>query len=235
MKNTSPLFQQSATKRSLVLAGGGIRLAYHAGLLKALEEEGYSFWHVDGTSGGIFNTAMLASGLRPTEMCERWRHLPARYFNALLPVYDYLPFWRLPGFASTNGIRDKVFPFLGIDLAKMKVNEEFLATFNICNFSTKTLENFKANEVEMNLLMAGLSLPIFMPSLKIDGDFFTDVVWVKDSNVMAAVQQGAEEVWLVWCIGDSREYYDGSFVQYVHMLEISSAGGVWHELQWLLM
>ena len=52
-------------RRSLVLAGGGIRVAYQAGVLVALEEAGLRFQHADGTSGGTFNLAMLLSGLTP--------------------------------------------------------------------------------------------------------------------------------------------------------------------------
>ena len=59
----------------MILAGGGVRLAYHAGVLVALEEEGLSFTHVDGTSGGIFGTAMLASGIAPSDAAVRWRNL----------------------------------------------------------------------------------------------------------------------------------------------------------------
>ena len=71
--------------RSLILAGGGVRLAYHAGVLKAFEEEELAFNHVDGTSGGIFGTAMMASGISPTEAAKRWRELKLRGFMAMLP------------------------------------------------------------------------------------------------------------------------------------------------------
>ena len=42
----------NAVRRSLVLAGGGMRVAYQAGALAALEEAGLRFHHADGTSGG---------------------------------------------------------------------------------------------------------------------------------------------------------------------------------------
>ena len=38
--------------RSLVAAGGGMRVAWQAGVVRALQEEGLTFDHVDGTSGG---------------------------------------------------------------------------------------------------------------------------------------------------------------------------------------
>ena len=58
---------EDGPRRSLVLAGGGIRVAYQAGVLVALEEAGLRFHHADGTSGGTFNLAMLLSGVTPGE------------------------------------------------------------------------------------------------------------------------------------------------------------------------
>jgi len=49
-------------QRSLILAGGGMRVAYQAGALRALFEAGLTFAHADGTSGGTMNLAMLFSG-----------------------------------------------------------------------------------------------------------------------------------------------------------------------------
>jgi predicted acylesterase/phospholipase RssA len=70
-------------RRSLLLAGGGIRVAYQAGVLLALEQAGVRFQHADGTSGGIFNLAMLLSGVAPGAACERWRALDVRAFASL--------------------------------------------------------------------------------------------------------------------------------------------------------
>jgi predicted acylesterase/phospholipase RssA len=76
-------------KRSLLLAGGGMRVAYQAGVLLALKEEGLCFHHGDGTSGGTINLAMLFSGLAPQEMIARWKSLDVKDFATLLPVKDY--------------------------------------------------------------------------------------------------------------------------------------------------
>ena len=75
---------------SLVLAGGGMRVAWQAGVMTALAEEGLEFSHVDGTSGGIINTAMMLSGATPAEMCERWITLKAHRFVSPLRLSSYL-------------------------------------------------------------------------------------------------------------------------------------------------
>lgn len=46
---------------------------------------------------------------------------------------------------------------------------------------------------------------------------------------MEAVRRGAEELWVVWCIGNSSEYQTGIFHQYVHMIELSANGALFEE------
>ncbi len=223
----------STPKRSLVLAGGGVRLAYQAGVLQALEEEGLSFSHVDGTSGGIFNAAMMASGLSPEEMSHRWRNLNLVHFMAPNRFWNYFRPSRITGMAGLGGIRKKVFPALGIDPEKIRSGTGIAATFNVCNFSDKTVESIPRQQVTEDHLAAGVSLPMAMPAVRIGADWYTDAVWIKDANLMEAVKQGAEEIWLVWAIGNNREYLPGLFNQYVHMIEMSANGGLLLEFEQL--
>jgi predicted acylesterase/phospholipase RssA len=230
----SLLAKNNVLKRSLILAGGGVRLAYHAGVLIALEEEGLSFTHVDGTSGGIFGTAMLASGITAEDAAVRWRNLKLKGFMSALPVKDYRSQHSLSAVGGSKGIREKIFPSLGIDVKKINANTTFDATFNVCNFTKKTIESISNKDVTTDHLIAGVSLPIFMPAVKInDDDWYTDAVWIKDANLTEAVSRGAEEIWLIWCIGNTAEYLNGFFNQYVHMIEISANGGLFAEIDWL--
>lgn len=217
--------------RSLILAGGGARLAYQAGVLQALEEEGLSFSHFDGTSGGIFNTAMLSSGIEPGEMARRWRNVNVMNFSSLLSFKSYFSKNTFAAFGDADGIINKVYPTLGIDVAKMNANTTIDATFNVCNFSKKTIEVFTNRNVTLQHLVAGMSLPIFMPALKINDDWYTDAVWIKDANITEALTRNPKEIWLVWAIGNSHEFLNGSFNQYVHMIEISANGGLLLELE----
>ena len=223
--------QHIAPKRSLILAGGGMRVAYQAGVLMALEEAGIQFHHMDGTSGGIFNTAMLASGLEPREIAKRWRSLKIKNFISGRKFKDYLKPFSMTGYADADNIRKRVFPHLGIDLHKIRSNASFNATFNVCNFSDKTVEAISNIEVLEDHLVAGVSLPLMMPALRIGQDWYTDAVWVKDAHLMEAVSRGAEELWLVWAIGNAPNYYPGAFNQYVHMIEMSANGALLEEFQ----
>ena len=217
-------------KRSLVLAGGGMRVAWQTGVVRALKEHGLDFQHIDGTSGGILTAGMLLSGLEPGEMAARWSDLDVQDFSSPLPLREYLrgP-WSLPGLGDADGVIHKVFPHLGVDCEKIRAST-VEGTFNVVDFVTKTCVAVPNTEVDDELLAAGMSLPLVMPPLRRDQRVWIDAVWVKDANVTEALQRGADEVWLVWCIGNSPYWGDGPLEQYVHMIEMSANGALFAEL-----
>jgi predicted acylesterase/phospholipase RssA len=220
----------STPRRSLILAGGGMRVAYQAGVLLALEEEGLTFFHADGTSGGTINLAMLLSGLSPAEMCERWLTLNVRDFVSFLPLKKYLRSLNWPAFGGAEGLTDKVYPHLGIDPVRIRAAQGIEGTFNVCDYGAKTNWAVPHHEIDEDLLVAGVSLPMMMPPVERDGKLYLDSVWIKDANPSEAVRRGAEELWLVWCIGNTTTYRPGAFNQYVHMIEMSADGGLNEEL-----
>ncbi|MGB2940432.1 MAG: patatin-like phospholipase family protein, partial [Candidatus Dormiibacterota bacterium] len=63
-------------KRSLILAGGGMKVAFQAGVLQVwLDEAGLDFDHADGASGGVFQLAMWCQGMTGTQIADNWRDL----------------------------------------------------------------------------------------------------------------------------------------------------------------
>lgn len=218
-------------RRSLLLAGGGMRVAYQAGVLVALERAGLVFAHADGASGGTINLAMLLSGLTPAEMCERWRTLAVRGFVSLPGLRTLLGGPPYPALGSSTGLRRRVYPHLGIDVERIRRAQGINGTFNVCDYSAKACVAFPHAEVDLDLLVAGVSLPILMPGVRRDGKVYVDAAWIKDVNVGEAVRQGAEELWLVWAIGNHGVYRDGAFQQYVHMIEMSANGSLLIELE----
>jgi predicted acylesterase/phospholipase RssA len=225
----APDESDTGPQRSLILAGGGIRVAYQAGVIRALHEAGLRFAHGDGASGGILNLAMLCSGLDPVEICQRWSDLNPRDSISLLPLHRYLRPHALAAFGDADGLVDKVFPHLGIDVDRINAVEGMEATFNVCNVSRKTNVALTHREVTRDLLVAGVSLPMFLPAVEHEGELYLDSVWIRDANLMEAVRRGAQELWVVWCIGNTSEYADGTFNQYVHMIELSANGALYEE------
>lgn len=216
-------------RRALILAGGGMRVSWQAGVLCALEEQGICFTHGDGTSGGCMNLAALLSGISPVDLRTRWESLEPRQFSSFAPLVDFLKMSGAMAFGSADGIVNEVYPHLGIDVARINESTGIESRFNVCNFTKKIVEPVPHERVRLDHLVAAVSLPIFMPPVSIDGTTYTDAVWIKDANLIDAVKRGADELWLVWCIGHTPEYKRGMLNQYVHMIEMSANGGLSEE------
>jgi predicted patatin/cPLA2 family phospholipase len=217
-------------RRSLLLAGGGMRVAYQAGVMVALQDAGLTFAHADGTSGGTMNLAMLLSGVTPAQACERWRTLDVRGFVSLPPLRRLLRGPPYPALGSSAGIRERVYPHLGIDPERIRAARGIQGTFNVCDYTRKVNVAVAHQDVDLDLLVAGVSLPVLSPAVHHDGVAYVDSVWIKDVNVGEAVRRGADELWLVWAIGNHGVYRDGAFQQYVHMIEMSANGALFEEL-----
>jgi len=214
-----------------VLAGGGIRVAWQAGVVQALDEAGLTFAHGDGTSGGIFTLGMLMSGVRPSELGRRWRTLRVGRFISLLPLRSYA---RLPtnwsAFGGADGVRTGVLPHLGVDVATIRSHRGMTGTFNVADFDSKICIAIPHDEIDLDRMIAGVSLPIFLPAVQSGGRTWTDAVWIKDANLLEAVRRGCTELWLVWCIGNTPVWGNGALEQYVHMIELSANGALFAEI-----
>ncbi|MHA3703857.1 patatin-like phospholipase family protein [Jatrophihabitans sp. YIM 134969] len=222
------------SRRGLVLAGGGMRVAWQTGVLTALTEAGLAFDHVDGSSGGIFTTAMLLSGLTPAEMGERWRTLDVEAFVAPQPWRAYL---RSPtnwsAFGSARSIRRTVLPHLGVDLDRVRAAATPTGSFNVADFTTKRCVAVPHTDVDEDLLIAGVSLAGVMPAVERGGTAWTDAVWIKDANLTETVRRGCTEIWVAWCIANTPRWGTGALEQYVHMIEMSAVAGLTAELEWI--
>jgi len=216
--------------RALILAGGGMRVAYQAGVIQALSETGMRFSHADGASGGTINLAALLSGISPVELCQRWRTLNIQQFASLPPLNEVIQQGGIAALGSADGLTQHIYPGLGIDIPRINAASGINATFNVCRFDTKTVVPIPHTEINLPRLIAGASLPIFMPAVEDNGVAWTDAVWIQDANLLAAVEHGARELWLVWCIGNTSQYKHDLFRQYVHMIEMSAIGALNREL-----
>ena len=225
----APKHGYGGPRRALILAGGGMRVSWQAGVLRALHDDGLVFTHGDGTSGGVMNLAALLSGVSPNELCSRWESLEPRQFSSLASLREFFKVGGPMAFGGADGVVHEVFPHLGIDLERIHHSRGIDSRFNVCNFTRKVVEPIAHKNVRLEHLVAAMSLPIFMPPVEIEQTMYTDAVWIKDANLIDAVRRGAEELWLLWCIGHTPAYRRGPFHQYVHMIEMSANGGLAEE------
>ncbi len=220
----------SGIKRALILPGGGLRLSYAAGVMDEIFSHDLRFHLMDGTSGGSLNLAMLFSGLKTDEMCDRWCSLNMMDTISFGTLKEHIsdPFFVAAG--SAEAFRKKVFPHLGINVSKIRAAGGMQATFNVCNFSTKTNEVIKHQDITEDFLIAGISLPGTLPPVEINGVNYLDSGFIQDANLLDAVKSGANELWLVWILGNIPQYRSGLLNFYVQMLEMSANGALGKEI-----
>jgi predicted acylesterase/phospholipase RssA len=228
---SEPATSRDGRKRSLILAGGGMRVAWQAGAMRALADAGIVFQHVDGTSSGILNLAMLLSGLSPREVCDRWRTLPVRDFLSFAAPRKSLDLLDLEALGDAEGLVHRVLPHLGVDTATLRASTLVEGTFNVCDFARKVNEVIPHTRADLDLIVAGLSPPILMPPVDRDGTLYTDALWLQDGNLMEAVRRGADVIWVLWCIGNTPAYGRGLLQQYAHLVELSANGALFEQLE----
>jgi predicted acylesterase/phospholipase RssA len=202
--------------RALILAGGGLKVCYQAGVLQVwLDEAGLTFDHADGASGGCLNLAMYCQGMSGQKIADNWRNL-----DPFLPVDANLTgMW--PFSASLfryDNFRQRVLPFWGIDFNAIRASSRD-ATFNVFNFSKKELELVPPSQLTEDYLIAAVSLPMWFPPVRINNNTYFDAVYITDSNLEDAVARGADELWAIWTVSRKDEWRDGFVNQYFQIVE----------------
>lgn len=210
-------------KRSLILAGGGLKVAFQAGVMQVwLDEAGLKFDHVDGASGGTFNLAMLCQGMTGRQIADNWRRTPLLEGVSLnVPRLDQLSLAR--SLFTLDGYRQHVFPAWGLDWTTI-ARSTVAATFNVYNFTTHTLEVLPPSRLTEEMLCACVSLPMWFPPVQSGGQTYIDAVYITDANLEEAIRRGADEIWVIWTVSRRSQWRDGFVNNYFQIIETSANG-----------
>jgi predicted acylesterase/phospholipase RssA len=210
-------------KRSLILAGGGIKVAFQAGVLQVwLDEAGLTFDHADGASGGCFNLAMYCQGMSGKEIADNWRALNPLGLVSL-NWQEYAKLFYAESIATFDGLKETVFPRWKLDWDAIRSSARE-ATFNVYNFSRHDLAVLPPARMTPEFLCACVALPMWFPPVAIDGDLYIDSVFVTDANVEEAIRRGADEIWVIWTVSQRSEWHDGFVANYFQIVETSANG-----------
>jgi predicted patatin/cPLA2 family phospholipase len=195
-------------KRSLMLAGGGVKIAFQAGVLQVwLDEAGIEFDHCDGVSAAAFNVAMWAQGMSGRQIADNWRNLQplggvdVNWSELVKLVYAESLF-------EFDAFRRNVFPAWGLDFEKIRASGRE-ATFNVYNFTRHELRPVTAGELTEDFLAAAGALPMWFPPVRIGGDTYIDAVLNTATNIEEAIRRGADELWVIWTTSQRGEWQDG--------------------------
>ncbi|PYS67615.1 MAG: hypothetical protein DMF73_18950, partial [Acidobacteria bacterium] len=206
-------------KRSLMLAGGGLKIAFQAGVLQVwLDEAGIEFDHADGVSAATFNLAMWVQGMSGTQIADAWRN-----FKPVSAVkinwWQLLRLTHAQSLFKFDAFRKKFFPAWGLDWEKIRGSR------NVYNFSRQILCPVTPPEMTEDFLIASASLPIWFPPVRIDGDTYIDAVFNTASNIEEAIRRGADELWVIWTTSSRGKWLDGFVGNFFGIFEATTNGG----------
>ncbi|MDC0672370.1 patatin-like phospholipase family protein [Nannocystis radixulma] len=210
-------------KRSLLLAAGGLKTAFQAGVLQVwLDEAGVRFDHADGCGAGMLNLAMVCQGMSGAHIADRW----CEASPGLAVDFDWTAFPRLlhsPALVAADVLRERVFHQFGLDFAAIRRSKR-TATFNLYNFTRQRLTVVPQDEITEDHLMAGLALPMWFPPVEIGEERYIESVFVTGANVEEAIRRGADELWIIWTISERGEWQDGFVANYFQIMEAAANG-----------
>jgi predicted acylesterase/phospholipase RssA len=201
-------------RRALVLAGGGLKVAYQAGVLQVLlDEAGVEFDLADGASGGVFNLAMWCQGMSGRRIADNWR--------AYRPLRALSPNPRGTSLLTFNGMRRRVLPGFGLDWAAIRGTARE-ATFELYDLSRQELRAVPAAEMTEDLLLSAVALPLWFPPVRVGGDTYIDAVFATDANLGEMIRRGASELWVIWTVSTRGRWRPSLAGQYFAMVEAAA-------------
>lgn len=200
-KDESSYERPVSPKRALVMPGGGGRGAYQVGVAKALMESGLQFDMAFGTSIGALNAAFMAQG----------------DFKRLEEIWCKLCQWDIYKLPSAHQIgRMMLGHKLGMldtkpleellrheaDLRKIKSGQMKVRLFttDLCSLETRLikLEDLQTTSELVDVLMATSAVPVAFPPRQLNGKgLWVDGGLVRNTPLRAAIDQGAEEIFMV--------------------------------------
>ncbi len=204
------------------MAGGGVKVAFQAGVLQVwLDEAGLTFDHADGASGGVFNLAMYCQGLSGTQIADNWRRFqPLASLSVNWPEIIRGPFAQ--SVLTYDAFRTKVLrSSWGLDWDTIRATPRE-ATFNLYDFSAQETVVLTADQMDEDRLVSAVSLPMWFPSVRIDGHDYIDAVYATDANVDEAIRRGADELWIVWTVSELGRWRSGFIAEYFQIIEASA-------------
>ncbi len=188
-------------KRALVMPGGGGRGAYQVGVAKCLLESGLKFDVAFGTSIGALNATFIAQGdLKKLE--EIWCNM--RNWDVFkLPNPQQLGrmvLGRKLGMLDTSPLEEILRRHADLRQIKKSDMKVRVVTTDLCSLETRmiNLEEISTTNELIDVLMATSAVPIAFPPRQMQGGgLWVDGGLVKNTPLRAAIDNGADEIYMV--------------------------------------
>ena len=183
-------------KRVFILGGGASLGAHQVGALRYLEERGVRPDAIVGSSIGVVNACIYASG--GVEALERaWSSVkigPARFRPSLRhnPITGFSLF-------SIDSLRREFERFIDYDRLHASELELSFILLNLSRGEGQFVSNRQAHSVAdlKQLVTAGYSIPVLFPPVRHRGEWYVDGGFAWNVPILQAVEMGATEIYVL--------------------------------------
>ena len=187
-------------KKALVLAGGGARGSYHIGAWQALQEMGYKFDIVTGTSVGSLNGALVA--LDQLDVAKSmWMSISDRDVMDIpqkaisKDTLEFLKNFAREGGISLSPLENMIVRFVDEDKVRASDCRYGLVTVNVHTRKPLELSIDQIPQGKMvDYMLASSAWVPFLQARKIDGEIHIDGGFYDNLPTNLAARMGAEEI-----------------------------------------
>jgi hypothetical protein len=165
---------------------------------------------------------MYCQGQTGTQIADNWRNV-SPLAGVQLNWRAYFKLFYAASIFKLDRYRQHVFPMWGLDWVRIRASK-VNATFNVYNFSRHELRVLTPAEMTEDLLIGCVSLPMWFPPVRINGEVYIDAVYQTDANLEEAIRRGADELWIIWTVSERGEWRDGFVANYFQIIEAAADG-----------
>ncbi len=184
-------------KRALVLAGGGARGSFQAGVWKYLTQIGWKPDIICGTSIGAVNAAAIGSGMDTKTLIHLWTTYNRRrmYRLNLLQFTAYLFSKRaIKPLLDTKPLQKVLHDNLDFKALKKSKTKIIITAVNML---TGHPEFFNQRQIQLKHILASGAMPLLFPWQEINGEPYWDGGVMVNTPIAPALDFGANEIIVV--------------------------------------
>lgn len=184
--------------RAILLAGGGSRGAWQAGVLKALHEERVDYSALYSSSVGSINGCMFHSGMTQA-MIDFWINI--RTADILkFGVFDYLNVFKRGWLHSSSPLREFLSQNINFQALTANPRKFWINATDYTNKKpfTREVKTIDSHQI-VDIVMASASPPIYMPMVKYDGRYLCDSGVLNNFAITQAIEDGHSDIVLILC------------------------------------
>ncbi len=183
--------------RALILSGGGARGAFQVGVMKYLDEIGWTPDLVCGTSVGTVNAAAYGSGIPIDQLIRLWRVYHRKAIFTATPVTVLRSLHSRTRFTAISDSRKIKKLFLdNIDIDALQ-HSKTVVFISALNMRTGQVTFFRNRVIDITHLMAACAIPGLFPWQIIGENPYWDAGLMVNTPILPALRLQATEIIVV--------------------------------------